>query len=409
MGGKILDIHRLASDGETIRRIRCLPGRITVLRAARESEIEIYYRAICGDECGDRFTILVNDAPFRREDHILIGFGRPVFSSPDLTVAGFLSSHGAPVETLEPLLLKLGLGGSSNRRCCDLSEGEAEILQILGATYCPGKILLLHNPFENVNPRWRERLAELIVDYVSRSNGTVLVTRLPCRPECWIENEYIARMQLERPRKATIGFGGSSGEEQDIIKALRAEAERTESQETRIVEQPPSGVSTFSPVSVPAPAAERMHPVHHGRSSFDRLLIALVCFSIAFMAVVFTLERSEIVQATRTLNNLVREIPEQEELKPVSVSVPASVAAPAPPAVDAVPAPQKAPSKPILDGYPEAVQISVRLALLQPEKLLNPGGADADQEEDNSQKPSELEKMMRDMSDNEVMPENVAF
>ncbi len=194
-----------------------------MLGAARESEIEIYYRAIIGESSGYRFTILVNDAPFRQDEHILTGFGLRPFSPPDITVGDSLISHGASPETLEPLLLELGIGGSADRRCGDLSEGETEILQILAAAYSRERILVLHNPFEKVNQRWREKPAELIVDYVSRSNGTVLVTRLPHPPECRIENEYIARIQLERPRKATTGFGGSTGEEQNVIKALRAE------------------------------------------------------------------------------------------------------------------------------------------------------------------------------------------
>jgi hypothetical protein len=49
----------------------------------------------------------------------------------------------------------------------------------------------------------------------------VVVLRLSQRPEHWIDNPYITRIQLEKPRERTIGFGGGEHSSQELISALR--------------------------------------------------------------------------------------------------------------------------------------------------------------------------------------------
>lgn len=221
MGWDCVEINRLSGAGDSKRRIRCLARHVTVFRATNSSDLDVFAAALRGEQTMDRFSILLDGTEWSPSQHTLIGFGE-VFSSDDTrTVEQYLSEYGAEANN-ESLLLRAGLGGLRRFRVTELSAAQGHTLRLLAAMHDSSRVLVLKEPFADVPDSWRETLAEMLSAFAWNKHAVVIVTHLSFRPKAWIENEVISRVQVERPRQATIGFGGSAAEA-EVIKAIRAD------------------------------------------------------------------------------------------------------------------------------------------------------------------------------------------
>ena len=104
----------------------------------------------------------------------------------------------------------MGLGGLSNAPCRDLLPREWRMLRQVASLVGESsrEVFFLHDPFFEFSESDRETFAAAWARFAWEKKKIVIVTKLSERPESWIENDFIARIQLERPRQATIGFGG---------------------------------------------------------------------------------------------------------------------------------------------------------------------------------------------------------
>ena len=373
--GKCLEIRRLGTQGETLRRIRCLPGRITVFRSFIEQELDLYTRVILGDAPGARFTVLVEDAPFERSENIFIGF-RETFDQDTRTISQFLIENRMNPKVISACLLKFGLGGCEDKPLEELDEGEAETVRIVGATRQPGKILILRDPLSCVREKWREPLAQMLLDHVARRNSTVVVVRLSYRPECWIENEYISRVQLEGPRKATIGFGGTAGSDLEVLERVRREASESVPEPLQAETFEPPASSKFLLHANPAP-----FPKPTKGTSFLRaaLYAVLALVGSAWLYEHNFLPRRIDLSMTDSEKSPVQisETEQKTAAPPGEASAGEQAVAMQDPQTDLV---QTSGSHPVLEDYPEEIRRGVRLAFHQPEKLLaitKPGEEDS--------------------------------
>lgn len=218
-----LEINKLATDGSVVRKIRALPGRVTVFRSQIEGENDRYKAALEGKVQSDRFSILLDGVAFRPQDHLFIGCG-PLDEAPaHETVSNFLARFGIEQVQIEATLMKYGLGGLAHQKCSELTSQQWETLRVIGytSTQGPKKVLILNDPFVNLPDTFRDKIAERLATFSWESQAIVVVTKLSYRPQSWIENDYIARVQLEKPRQATIGFGGGEFSNAAQIEQLR--------------------------------------------------------------------------------------------------------------------------------------------------------------------------------------------
>ncbi|NDC37830.1 MAG: hypothetical protein EBZ48_07230, partial [Proteobacteria bacterium] len=221
MGWNCLEINRLTQTGESKRRIRCLSRHVTVLRATNPSDLDAFAAALRGEVTADRFSVLLDETEFEPSSHTVIGFAETFSADESRTVEQYLADYGAEGQS-EALLLKAGLGGLRRFKVTELTTAQGHTLRLLAAMHDPSRVLIIKEPFTNVPESWRENLAEMLADFAWKKHAIVIVTHLSYRPKAWIENEVISRVQVERPRQATIGFGGAAAEA-EIIKAIRAE------------------------------------------------------------------------------------------------------------------------------------------------------------------------------------------
>lgn len=196
-------------------------GRLTVLRAFAPSQLEAYRRAITGIPGPERILVTIDGNDFNPEDHILIGFGES-YRSISGTVRDFFFDTDINPNTLPAILLSYGLDSVADTPIASLTESEARQCRLLAAVHQTKKLVLLHNPFEVLNSDWRERFAELLLTYVTNKEVPLLITSMTYRPECFINNELIQRVQVGETDQRTIGFGQAPSEYKDLIEELRS-------------------------------------------------------------------------------------------------------------------------------------------------------------------------------------------
>ncbi|MFN8391955.1 MAG: hypothetical protein U0136_16820 [Bdellovibrionota bacterium] len=224
-----LEITRLNDQSEIKRRIVCLAGRINVFRARDESELAVFADALSGKPTAERFSILLDGQTFDPKQHLYIGFDPLPLQSETRSVAEYMRGKGASDSALEGLLLGAGLGGLARATCAELGDVQQQLLQLLGATFGSDQVIFMNDPFVHIAEQWREPLAEKFAEAVWTNQTIIVVVRLNVRPECWIDNPYIARLQLEKPRERTIGFGGGELSSADLVASLREHLKQTDS------------------------------------------------------------------------------------------------------------------------------------------------------------------------------------
>lgn len=220
--GKQLQIKQLNPSGQLLNSVNCYSGQISVFRAATQSAIQPYINALAGVPGPDRFVIEIDHEPYLPHQHSLIGFGER-FSASDSIVEDYLILQGVPENILNSMLTSYGLEESRSTPCVKLSRCEERRLRILGAIYQKNRILIINDPFEPISFEWRERFADLIVNFARSKSEIVVVPHLSYRPECWIDNEFISRIQVGENLQKTIGLASQAVELQSMLTQLRQE------------------------------------------------------------------------------------------------------------------------------------------------------------------------------------------
>jgi ABC-type taurine transport system ATPase subunit len=233
-----LQLKLLSASGELLNVVNASAGRLTVLRSFTPSQLEPYRRAIAGIPGPERIAVTLNGNEFVPEDHILIGFGENTRGIPG-TVSEHLVTHGVNSKAVAGLLMSYGLAELAGAPFVKLTACETQRCRLLAATQQFEKSVILNNPFEPLASEWRERFAELILQYVRNTTMPVLVTSMSYRPECFINNELIQRVQVGENDQRTIGFGSGPSEYDELIQKVRSKKLTPEDAESVFPSAPP--------------------------------------------------------------------------------------------------------------------------------------------------------------------------
>jgi hypothetical protein len=197
-----------------------------VFRAQDKNDLLQYRKAIEGIQTEDKFTLLLDGSEFNPKEHFFIGFGGRDMSPSPITVTKFLNSCGVDTTSIGSLFSKYLLTNlSENTLCSALTPIEWRMLSqvaCLEGTASAG-LYFLHDPFFEFSDDAKEIFADKWANLAWKKKHIVVVTELSSRPESWIDNDFIARSPLEKPRQATIGFGGASDAIQNMVAAVRSE------------------------------------------------------------------------------------------------------------------------------------------------------------------------------------------
>ena len=215
-----LQVKLLSKSGELLNCINCFAGQVTVFRANSAAELQPYQRAFSGVPGPERFSLTLDGQPFASENHILVGFGEYVKDSSS-TVSSWLAASGITENAIESLLVSYGLEGTSAIPCSSLTPDQERRVRLLISSFSQNKVIVLNNPFEAIQQQWRERFAELVVNSARKLEQIVVVPSLSYRPQCWIDNESIARTQVGQAIQKTIGFGSEANDVNQLLQQLR--------------------------------------------------------------------------------------------------------------------------------------------------------------------------------------------
>ena len=216
-----VELRLHSNSGELLHVATCHAGKISVLRASSPGELRPYQRALCGSNAKDNLEILVDGSAYQSEDHTSIGFGEP---SPTvgLTVREFLTRRSGISElSINTQLLSIGLEEIADKRCGELSLDQEARLRLLAASVDADKVLVLNDPFENISSKWRERVAEILANFAKSRDALIIIPSLSYRPDAWIENDAVTRIEVGQTSQKTIGFGSAGPLDNAALEEIR--------------------------------------------------------------------------------------------------------------------------------------------------------------------------------------------
>jgi len=215
-----LQLKLLSNSGELLNMVTCNAGRVSVLRSSVPSELRPYQRVLSGTPGKENITVVCDGTEYRADEHTIIGFGEPSPTT-GLSVREFLAQWDVPDSAVDSLLLSVGLENTATKSCSELSADQTARLRLVAATTDPDKILVLNDPFDQISGQWRERIAELLATFALARKVIVVIPSLSYRPECWIDNQIVERIEVAQTSHRTIGFGSTGSVHDAMINELR--------------------------------------------------------------------------------------------------------------------------------------------------------------------------------------------
>ncbi len=215
-----LQIKTVSNSGELLNVINCPAGRVCVFRGNTPADLRPYQRALIGSHGKEKLSVTVDGKEYLPEQQNLIGLGE---SAPyaGLTTRQYLTGIGILEDALVGLLTSYGLESVIDTTCSTLAQDQERRIRLLAATADPSKALIVNEPFEGIGNQWRERFAELLLSFVKNQEGLLVIPSLSYRPECWIDNALISRIEVGQSIQRTIGFGAAGSDSNQLMADLK--------------------------------------------------------------------------------------------------------------------------------------------------------------------------------------------
>ncbi|MGA1191542.1 MAG: hypothetical protein ACO3XO_04605 [Bdellovibrionota bacterium] len=235
MSDHVLTIQRILTDGAIAKTVTCRSGRIAVLRSHAPEKLYEYELALRGKlENPSMFRLMFNGAAYDPTQPIFIGFDKIQYRS-EMTVRHILTESGVGQAQLEGFLSHHGIQQIAEKPLQELSPEQAQSLSLLQVSLQPFPLIVMNDPFLPIPEEYREMYAHTLANGIWKNKGIGIVVSLSWRPESWIDNDLITRVQIDQTsRRATVGIG-SENPLTELAKQIRQEKQSI--QEKREAEQ----------------------------------------------------------------------------------------------------------------------------------------------------------------------------
>ncbi len=210
----------LSDTGELLNVVTCSSGNISVFRAHSAADLRPYQRALAGVPTKERFVITLDGSEYSTGAVSMVGFGEGAIKS-DMSTREYLIDQGASEESVDALLLSFGLERYADAACSTLPADEERRTRLLAATLQPHRAIIANEPFEPISSQWRERAADILSSCARSQGGLIVIPSLSFRPEGWIDNPAVARIQVGQTLQKTIGFGAAGSSANDLMEELK--------------------------------------------------------------------------------------------------------------------------------------------------------------------------------------------
>lgn len=272
MAFKKLQLNLLSQSGELINCVSCFAGQVSVFRAPTYSALEVYQRALAGIPGAERMSIFLDDRTYIPSEHYFVGFGEHQEAAHEAVVDSFFRL-GLNENVIRSLCASYDLAINEQTPWSRLSKCEARRARLLLATRTKNQILILNDPFEPLANQWRERFAELISGFARNNKEIVVVTNLSYRPESWIDNQTIARIQVGEEVQRTIGFGAQGGKGNELVDQIR-QILKDESKVQQYLSTPSAVTAAVTAVKKTPAAIQTRPPVEDENASRSTLALS---------------------------------------------------------------------------------------------------------------------------------------
>jgi hypothetical protein len=243
---KKLQIKLLSDAGELLNVVTCSAGNISVFRAHTAGDLRPYQRALAGTPTKERFVITVDGEPLCPTNHALVGFGDGPFKG-SASTREHLIENGCSEESVDGLIMSFGLERYADAPLSTLPADEERRVRILVATLHPEQALIINEPFDPISSQWRERAADILASSARSTNALIVVPSLSYRPESWIDNQTVARIQVGQTLQRTIGFGAAGSAANSAMDELKNKL-RAEMNEEGQTTGPALGAAIVAPL-----------------------------------------------------------------------------------------------------------------------------------------------------------------
>lgn len=286
-----LQLKLISNSGELLSVVNCLAGKISVLRASVPSDLRPYQRALSGSPGKDNLVVTCDGKEYCAENHVVMGFGEPSPTA-GMSVREFLTRNGINDSASDALLLQIGLENVANKQCSDLSADQEARLRLLVATTDPERILVLNDPFENISGQWRERAADLLATFARTRKALIVIPALSYRPESWIDNQSVERIEVGQTAQRTIGFGAAGSQSNALINEIRDRVRQEHPQATRSTEKATLAGAAFGGAAIPTEEPQDAPPRRHW-SPVAKMSTAVLGAGLSVWVAIITLPSSK--------------------------------------------------------------------------------------------------------------------
>jgi hypothetical protein len=177
---------------------------------------------------------MFNGSVYDPTQPIFIGFDKIQYRS-EMTVRHILTESGVNQAQLEGFLSNHGIQQIAEKPLQELSSEQAQALSLLQVSLQPFPLIVMNDPFLAIPEQYREMYAHTLANGIWKNKGIGIVVSLSWRPDAWIDNDLITRVQIDQTsRRATVGIG-SENPLTELAKQIRQEKQSI--QEKREAEQ----------------------------------------------------------------------------------------------------------------------------------------------------------------------------
>ncbi|RIL11189.1 MAG: hypothetical protein DCC75_02805 [Proteobacteria bacterium] len=227
-------IKRVLSTFQAVVNVECGPGRITILSDDSGTHIGQYQKALTSEHTAERFMLELEGQPVNMREHAQAGFSDEFEEG--ISIAQFLTSKGFSSDEAAGMIQNYDLADISYLTCSQLPPSAKRQLHLLTCFRTTSKILVLNDPFQPFNGRWRETFAKLLLDHVKDTGHIAIIVNLSFMPKFWSEKPEVTETNLNLATERALQKAMEAAMAEEERAKLQAKKEKLEKSEQQSVD-----------------------------------------------------------------------------------------------------------------------------------------------------------------------------
>lgn len=185
------------TGNETARaviKVECKSGYITVLSDKEGHSVKAYESAFLNQAADSKIEFELASSKLKRSDYELIGFEER--NQSELSIAQFLENIGFNADEIPALISHYELNKVSHLLCSQLPNLAERQVLLLAASRTKLPLIVLNDPFQPFNGRWREAFALLLLERALKGDCAIICMNLSFLPQSWVTQERVKRCDI---------------------------------------------------------------------------------------------------------------------------------------------------------------------------------------------------------------------